>query len=94
MLSGCWNAEKIGLVGRLLLIAQRLWERREKKKMQQSELLQKLNEETLRQGHANEGKAGGGGRLVSEVAAFKSISDVQPSTKDLLIQVGVPPGAN
>ena len=54
--------------------------------MQQSELLQRLNEETLRQGHANDGKNGGGGRLVSEIAAFKSIVEAQPSSRDLLIQ--------
>lgn len=57
--------------------------------MQQSELLQRLNEETLRQGHANDGKNGGGGRLVSEIAAFKSIAEAQPSSRDLLIQARI-----
>ena len=36
---------------------------------------------------ARDTNAGGGGRKVSEVAAYKSISEVQPSSRDLVIQV-------
>ncbi len=40
------------------------WDCRKQKKLQQSELLQRLNEETLRQGQAREGTVAGGGRKV------------------------------
>lgn len=60
---------------------------REQKKMHQSELLQKLNEETLRQGGLSRNDRGTSGRRVSEVSAFNSITDVHPPSRDLVVQV-------
>lgn len=63
---------------------------RRKQKENQEDLLKRVNEETLRQlRHSqDEGNQAGssGGRQVSEVVAYRSISDM-PSIRDLAIQV-------
>lgn len=63
---------------------------RRKQKENQEDLLKRVNEETLRQLRHNqdEGNQAGssGGRKVSEVVAYRSVSDM-PSVRDLAIQV-------
>ncbi|KAL3130646.1 hypothetical protein ABBQ38_008037 [Trebouxia sp. C0009 RCD-2024] len=65
-------------------------EQRRKQKENQEDLLKRVNEETLRQLRHNqdEGNQAGssGGRQVSEVVAYRSVSDM-PSIRDLAIQV-------
>ena len=65
---------------------------RRKQKENQEDLLKRVNEETLRQLRHNqdEGNQNGssGGRQVSEVVAYRSISEM-PSIRDLAIQVCV-----
>ena len=63
---------------------------RRKQKENQEDLLKRVNEETLRvlrhnQDENNQGGSGAG-RQVSEVVAYRSISDM-PSVRDLAIQV-------
>lgn len=47
-----------------------------------------MNQETLRQLRAKEGEEGGGasGRKVSEVTAYRSVSEVDPG-RDLVVKV-------
>ena len=75
-------------VRRILLSA--LHNCRRKQKENQEDLLKRVNEETLRQLRHNQDEnnqgGSGGGRQVSEVVAYRSISDM-PSTRDLAIQV-------
>lgn len=63
---------------------------RRKQKENQEDLLKRVNEETLRQLRHNQddnNQAGsGGGRQVSEVVAYRSISEIPP-TQNLAIQV-------
>lgn len=63
-----------------------MWRRRKKTK-QQEELLQRVNEETLRQGQARDGQGSTStGRKISEIVAYQRVADM-PSSKDLIIQV-------
>jgi len=81
------------LLGSRCLSAESLqccFDHRRKQKENQEDLLKRVNEETLRvlrhnQDENNQGGSGGG-RQVSEVVAYRSISDM-PSTRDLAIQV-------
>ena len=63
---------------------------RRKQKENQEDLLKRVNEETLRQLRHNQDdnnqSGSGGGRQVSEVVAYRSISDM-PSVQHLAIQV-------
>ena len=63
---------------------------RRKQKENQEDLLKRVNEETLRQLRHNQDEnnqgGSGGGRQVSEVVAYRSISDM-PAARDLAIQV-------
>ena len=69
-----------------------LWCRR-KQKENQEDLLKRVNEETLRQLRHNQDdnnqSGSGSGRQVSEVVAYRSISDM-PSVQNLAIQVCAP----
>lgn len=52
-------------------------------------MLKKVNDETLRQltkSKDENGPAGGGGRKVSEVVAYRSVKDIPP-TREMAIQV-------
>ena len=57
-----------------------------RKYKQQSDLLNRVNQETLRQGQAQDGAdTKSAGRRISEIVAYKSVSEV-PATKELKIE--------
>ena len=57
-----------------------------RKHKQQSDLLNRVNQETLRQGQTQEGgDAKSAGRRISEIVAYRSVDEV-PATKDLKIE--------
>ena len=58
-----------------------------RKHKQQTDLLNRVNQETLRQGQAQDGDGGkSAGRRISEIVAYRSVDEV-PATKDLKIEV-------
>ena len=60
--------------------------RSKRKYKQQSDLLNRVNQETLRQGQAQDGAdTKSAGRRISEIVAYKSVSEV-PATKELKIE--------
>ena len=62
---------------------------RRRQKENQEDLLKKVNDETLRQltkSKDENGPAGGGGRKVSEVVAYRNVKDI-PATREMAIQV-------
>ena len=62
-----------------------------RKHKQQSDLLNRVNQETLRQGQTQDGDGGkSAGRRISEIVAYRTVDEV-PATKDLKIEARASP---